>query len=53
MDKNLYAENNCQCFSSIDTNSEASYQLCSTNEYKWLKTVIQSHIGWESYIFDD
>ena len=46
-------ENNCQYFSWIDTNGGASYKLWSINKYKWLKTVIKSHIGWENYIFDD
>ena len=34
-------ENNCQVFSSVDTNGEASYQLWSIDKYKLLKTVIQ------------
>ena len=35
--KEYMLENSCQCFSSIDKNSVASYQLCSFNKQKWLK----------------
>ena len=45
-------ENNWQGFSSINKNSEASYQCWSIKIRKWLETVIQYHIGWESYVFD-
>ena len=37
MYKKLYAVNNWQGFSSVDTDSEAIYQLLSIKKWKWLK----------------
>ena len=41
MDKNLYDQNNWQGFSSIYTNSKASYHWCSIKKFKQLNPVIQ------------
>ena len=46
-------ENNWQVLSSIDTNSSSRYHLWSVKKWKWWITVIQEHIEWENFIFDD
>ena len=45
-------ENKRQGFSSMYTNSEANYQFQLIRKCKWLKTVLQYHIGLPDYIFD-
>ena len=46
-------ENNCLGFSSIEINSEASYQTCPIEEREWSNKLIQQSVGWANYIFDD